>query len=101
MMRRVFEWDPAKDAANKSKHGVSFETAKLVFDDPLSTTKQDRIEDGEMRWQTVGLVGRHRVLLVAHAIFERIDDGGEVEVFRLISARKATWHEREAYEDGR
>jgi uncharacterized DUF497 family protein len=53
----VFSWDDAKNEANKQKHGVSFEAAQLVFDDPLHFSMQDRIEHGEQRWQTIGQVG--------------------------------------------
>ena len=51
----LFSWDEAKNAANQRKHGVSFDAAKLVFDDPLHVTRQDRIEHGEQRWQTLGM----------------------------------------------
>jgi uncharacterized DUF497 family protein len=49
-----FEWDPNKSRANRRKHGVSFETASLVFDDPNHLSVQDRFEEGEERWQTLG-----------------------------------------------
>jgi uncharacterized DUF497 family protein len=50
-------WDEEKNESNKAKHGVSFETATLVFDDPLHLSRQDRVEDGEERWQTLGNAG--------------------------------------------
>jgi len=65
-----FIWDENKNATNKIKHGVDFETAKFVFDDPLHTSIQDRHENGEERWQTLGLVNNVVVLLVAHSIIE-------------------------------
>ena len=52
-----FEWDPAKANANERKHGVTFETALHVFNDPDALVDHDRIEGGEQRWQTLGLVG--------------------------------------------
>ena len=52
-----FEWDENKNRSNRKKHGVGFETAKLVFDDPLHISIQDRFENGEKRWRTVGLAG--------------------------------------------
>jgi len=52
-----FEWDDAKNRSNQRKHGVSFEIAARVFADPFALTEQDRIEGGEMRWQTIGTVG--------------------------------------------
>jgi len=52
MAEMRFSWKPAKAAANMKKHSVSFETAARVFLDPFALTEQDRIEDGERRWQT-------------------------------------------------
>ena len=49
-------WDPDKAAANRLEHGLSFETAVLVFDDPLHASRADPHPDGD-RWHTVGLVG--------------------------------------------
>lgn len=91
-----FEWDPRKDALNLAKHGVSFEVARRVFDDPRHLSIQDRHIFGEERWQTLGLIGGIVVLLVAHTYREESDD----EVIRIISARKATAHERQIYEHG-
>lgn len=51
-----FEWDPRKDKANRKKHGISFELAQRVFDDPNHLSLQDRQEGGEERWQTLGLM---------------------------------------------
>lgn len=48
-------WDEAKNRANRLKHGVSFETARLVFDDPFHVSVPDRHEHGEERWTTIGL----------------------------------------------
>jgi uncharacterized DUF497 family protein len=76
---------------------VSFETAKLVFDDPLQVSRADRVEGGEQRWQTLGIVGDVLLLLVAHAWHET--RGGEEHV-RIISARRATKLERKIYEQG-
>lgn len=93
----MFSWDDAKDALNQQKHGVSFAVAQWVFDDPLHVTRQDRIENGEQRWQTVGLAGGILLLLVAHTWFEA--DSG-LECIRIISARRATKLERKIYEEG-
>lgn len=94
----IYSWDEAKSAANLAKHRVSFATAALVFDDPYAISIQDRLVDGEERWQTVGHVGNGVLLLVAHTAEE--GEGGEI-VIRVISARKATRLERRAYEDRR
>jgi uncharacterized protein len=84
-------WDPKKAEANRAKHGVSFETAKAVFDDPLHLSQPDPHSDGD-RWQTIGMVGPV-LLLVVHTW---PDEG---PVGRIVSARKATAHERKAYEE--
>jgi uncharacterized DUF497 family protein len=65
-----FLWDEAKSRSNLAKHKVSFETAKLVFEDPFAVSVQDRIVEGQERWQTLGLVGGAVVLLVAHTYDE-------------------------------
>jgi uncharacterized DUF497 family protein len=92
-----FVWDEAKDSANLQKHLVSFSTAQLVFDDPFHISKQDRVEGGEQRWQTIGLVQGVVLLLVAHTYAEA--DGEETA--RIISARKADKTERRIYAEGR
>jgi uncharacterized DUF497 family protein len=88
-----FTWDARKDRLNRQKHRISFDTALHVFDDPYHVTTQDREIDGEPRWQTIGMVGAHNVLLVAHIAEE--DDA-----IRIISARKATRTERRIYAEG-
>ncbi len=94
-----FEWDEAKNLSNRRKHGVSFEEACAAFLDPLYVSVQDRIEDGEPRWQTLGLVEGVLLLIVAHTIREESDDGRTVDVIRIISARQATRKEKRRYED--
>jgi hypothetical protein len=88
-------WDRAKAAANRAKHGVSFETAKAVFDDPLHLSRFDPHADGD-RWQTLGRVGP-ALLLVVHTSPEGEEEDADG---RIISARKATAHERKSYEEG-
>ena len=94
-MKLRFEWDLAKAKSNFKKHRVSFETATRVFADPFAAVEQDRCENGEHRWQTLGIVGGHLLLLVAHTV--RHDDDG-TEVIRIISARRADSKERTRYE---
>ena len=89
-------WDPDKAAANRAKHGLSFATAVHVFDDPFHASKPDPHPDGN-RWHTVGLVGSV-LILVVHTWPEAEFEGDE-PVGRIISARKATAHERKAYEE--
>jgi len=92
-METDFTWDVTKAAANLKKHGISFDTAILAFSDPCVLTHQDRIEHGELRWQTVGRVGETLLLLVAHTIQE--DEEGEI--IRIISAREANKQEKKRY----
>lgn len=90
-----FEWDEAKAESNLRKHRVSFETATRVFADPFAVVEQDRIEGGEHRWQTLGIVEGYLLLLVAHTVRDDIDG---TEVIRIISARRAEAKERKRYE---
>jgi hypothetical protein len=93
-----FEWDPAKARTNQRKHGVSFEDAMHIFDDPYALFEQDRTDEaGEPRWQALGLAGGVLLLLVARTVREE----GEDDVVRLISARRATRKERKPYEETR
>jgi len=86
-----FEWDPEKAAANVRRRRVSFNEAATVLEDPLSTTFPDEAHsEGEMRFVTVGVSQRGRLLVVAHT--ERND------TIRIISARRATRRERAFYE---
>lgn len=91
-----FEWDDAKAKTNFRKHGVAFEDAILAFADPFALMQQDRVERGEQRWQTLGMVGDYLVLLVAHTVGEEADG---TEVIRIISARTADRKERKRYEN--
>ena len=88
-----FEWDEAKAQANLTTHGVSFEEAASVFGDPLALTFPDPDHSvGEKRWLTFGVSQTDRLPVVAHT-----DRGRSI---RIISARKATRHERGIYEHG-
>lgn len=88
-----FEWDSEKARRNLGKHGVSFELAQRVWDDPLHVIVPDRIEGGEQRWHAIGLVGSVAVLVVVHSYPD-----GDDERVRIIGARKATPAERRRYE---
>jgi uncharacterized protein len=90
-------WDENKNRNNQRKHRLSFETAQLVFGDPLALSRPDPYH-GEERWQTIGAIGTVAVLVV-HTWPEQCPESGE-EIGRIISARKATAHERKAYEEG-
>jgi uncharacterized DUF497 family protein len=87
-----FEWNPVKATLNLKKHGVSFQEAATVFNDPLSTTFPDPDHSiGENRYVIVGVSQLGQLLVVAHT-----DRGEKV---RIISARKATRQERKFYEE--
>lgn len=88
-----FGWDTIKAAANLRKHGVAFEVAAKVWDDPRHLIVFDRVEDGEERWHAIGLVRGVVILTVVHAHLPDHDDA-----VRIISARKATPVEREQYD---
>jgi len=98
-MKTIFEWDANKAALNVRKHGISFETAVAAFSDPFVLTTFDRIENGERRWQTFGMVNGHVLIMVAHTMREAGRDGQTVEVIRIISARDANRKERKRYEE--
>ncbi len=92
-MRFRFEWDPRKAAENLAKHRVSFEEAASVFNDPLAYTFADPDHSvGEERQLTFGVSSAGRLLAVIST--ERGD------ALRIVSARKATRHERGIYEQG-
>jgi uncharacterized DUF497 family protein len=85
-MKTQFQWDDDKAKTNLAKLHVSFETAARAFLDPFQLTEQSRIENGEYRWQTMGMVDAQMVLFVAHTVS---DDEQGAEIIRIISARKA------------
>jgi uncharacterized DUF497 family protein len=86
------EWDPAREAGNRTKHGVSFAEAATVLADALSVTVPDhRHSAGEARFFTIGMSAQGRLLVVAYT--ERNDK------IRIISSRPATRHERKTHEE--
>ena len=88
----LFEWDPAKAAANIRKHQVSFDEARTVFYDDFAVQYfDDEHSASEERFIMLGMSSSARLLVVCHC--ERA--GGEV--IRLISARKATRNEARFY----
>lgn len=84
-----FEWDPRKAAANLAKHGVSFEEASTAFGDSLAMTIPDPLHSvDEPRFVTVGQSSSALLVVVVHT---------DREIVRIISARRATPHERRTY----
>jgi len=86
-----FAWDSRKAATNAQKHGITFDEAATVFADPLALAVQDEVHAD--RTVLIGMSEQHRVLLVVHV---ELDE----DTIRLVSARRATSHERKRYEEG-
>jgi uncharacterized protein len=92
MNKIIFEWDKAKAALNKKKHGVSFEEAQSIFYDECAFEFFDSGNSlDEDRFIMLGLSVRLRVLVACHCVRE------EGNVIRIISARKATKKESKYY----
>jgi uncharacterized protein len=88
----MWVWEADKALRNLAKHGVSFESASLVFDDPMLISEPDPHPDGD-RWRVIGRV-RMTTLFVVHTVIEPDGTG------RIISARRATASERRRYDAG-
>jgi hypothetical protein len=88
----VFSWDPKKNLSNLKKHGVSFEEAKTVFLDDFAIRYYDPDHsDEEDRFIMLGISTNLRILVVCHCYLQ------EESVIRIISARKASKNEEDAY----
>lgn len=88
-----FEWNDEKAQLNLKKHGVTFEEALTVFDDPLAITFEDELHsDQEERFLTIGYSNLGRLLIVVATY--------RMNKARLISARPVTKKERSIYEQG-
>ncbi len=85
-------WDPAKARSNLKKHGLSFADVETVFYDPFAISLEDPGSTHENRYVVVGMDALSRVVVVVYT-YRNV-------AVRLISARKATKSEREAYEAG-
>jgi uncharacterized DUF497 family protein len=85
-----FTWNARKAAANLRKYGVSFEEAATAFEDELAAYYPDTLNPD--RFILIGVSRSQRLLYVVHAEVQ-------TDVIRIISARKATTHERTHYEN--
>ena len=85
-----FEWDDAKELANRNKHGVDFRMAAKVFLDPYVIEFDDFGAAGELRFNAIGLVDG-RTLFVTYAM--------RGDIVRIISARGAEPHEKRKYHE--
>ena len=83
-----FEWDPEKNITNLRKHGLSFEEAASIFDGPVLSGPDESV--GEVRDKSFGLLGGMVVACVIHT-----ERQGKI---RIISARRATAHERKHFD---
>ncbi len=83
-------WDPEKAKTNFRKHRIRFSDADFVFYDPMALVIEEQLVDGEQRFVSVGTDSIGRILVVVYSY--RNDS------IRIISARKATPHERKVYE---
>jgi uncharacterized DUF497 family protein len=91
-MSLLFEWDRRKASANARKHGIFFEEATSVFDDPLAKIFVDEWHSqGEAREIIIGHSAAEQLLLVVFT--ERAE--GQI---RIVSARRATLNELRDYE---
>ena len=89
-----FEWDPPKAEANLRTHGVSFAEAVSVFEDDFALTREDEEAAEELRFVTLGLTDRGKLVVVVYAY-------REPDTIRVISAWKANRRQRALYEEGR
>src|SRR3984893_13573224 len=86
-----FGWDLRKATANFAKHGVSFEAAREVFNDPFAIDRlDDQTEYDEQRFITIGMV-EGRLLFVAYTM--------RGDTIRIISARGPDQREQQAYHE--
>jgi uncharacterized DUF497 family protein len=85
-----FEWDEEKNRINIVKHGFDFADAWEIFECPMLTAQDYRVDYGEDRWVGIGIF-RDRIMVI---VFTEPEEN----TIRVISVRKATKHERKAYE---
>jgi len=87
-----FEWDEFKAESNEQKHGISFEEAQTAFFDENARLRHDSEHSiNEDRYVLLGMSSSLRLLIVCHLYQE------DMELIRIISARKATKRERQKY----
>jgi uncharacterized DUF497 family protein len=86
----LFEWDEDKNSANIQKHKIDFADIPAIFSGPMVVELDEREDYGEERWIGIGFL---RDIVVVAVFTERRQD-----TIRIISARKASKHERKRYE---
>lgn len=91
MQEDEFEWDDEKAARNLASHCVSFEAARLAFDDAFAVVREDRRQDyDEDRFILLGMAQEHLLVVSYTTRGERV---------RIISARLAEPRERRRYHE--
>jgi uncharacterized DUF497 family protein len=90
MAEITFEWDEEKNKLNQKLHGIAFEDAQFVFNDPLKVILPDLYHGEEERWIAIGIVSR--------VLFVVFTERGE-DIIRIISARLGTKTEERLYND--
>lgn len=89
-----FEWDEPKASSNITKHGVSFEEAKTVFDDDFARMIPDPDHsEEEERFILLGMSYTLKILTVVHCYKDQ--EG----IIRIISARRSTKNEERQYKE--
>jgi uncharacterized protein len=83
-----FEWDPAKDASNRRKHGIGFREAAEIFRGPVLVSEDTRRDYGERR---LIALGEHDGEVIRLVFTERAG------AIRIVTAWKANRNERERY----
>jgi uncharacterized protein len=83
---RTVEWDEAKAASNRRKHGIDFDDAVGIFDGPSLFRRSDR--GTEERWLAIGEATSHIITVVCT---------WRGDALRIISARRARKNEERAY----
>lgn len=89
MKNELFEWDDRKNQLNFIKHGIYFDEATEIFNNPFLTIKDNRCDYGEERYISVGSIRNLVVIVVAHT--------DRSKRIRIISARKANKKEQSEY----
>ena len=85
-----FEWDEAKNRINIQKHGIDFADVSLMFENEMLIEPDRRFDYDEDRWIGIGFLGPGIAVVVWT---ERYGD-----LIRIISARRASRHERKRFE---
>ena len=84
------EFDPAKDALNRARHGVSLQAATGFDWDTALEREDDRFDYGEVRFAAIGLIGARLYVMV-------FTEGSDDDAVRIISLRPAEKHETRYY----